>query len=344
MRAVVIHAAKDLRIDTLPDAAPAAGQVRVRTERGGICGSDLHYFHDGRIGTIVLREPMVLGHEVSGVVNAIGPGVTRVRAGDRIAVNPSLACGRCRYCQEGKQMHCLDMRFYGSAMRIPHVQGAFRETLVVEEAQCHVVPAAISAGEAAMCEPFAVCLHAVRRAGPLLGKRVLVTGCGPIGVLCVVAARQAGALEVVVTDVTDTPFATAKSMGASRCVNVAASADALRQFAADKGTFDVLLECSGNEKALVGAFEALKPQGIIVQVGLGGSFTLPINVLVAKEFDLRGTFRFHEEFALAADLISDRRVDVRPLITATLPFADAREAFVLASDRSKSMKVQLAFG
>jgi L-idonate 5-dehydrogenase len=333
-----------LRIDTLPDAVPGAREVRVRMERGGICGSDLHYFHDGRIGTIVVREPMVLGHEASGIVDAVGAEVTRVAVGCRIAINPSRACGRCRYCQEGKQMHCLDMRFYGSAMRFPHVQGAFREAMIVDEAQCHPMPETATAGEAAMCEPLAVCLHAVRRAGQLLGKRVLVTGCGPIGALCVVAARQAGALEIVATDVAETPFKTVLALGASRTVNVAGDPDALRAWSADKGTFDVLLECSGNEKALVGAFEALRPQGIIVQVGLGGSFTLPINTIVAKEFELRGTFRFHEEFALASDLIAARRVDVRPLITATMPFAEAREAFMLASDRSRSLKVQLAFG
>lgn len=194
-----------------------------------------------------------------------------------------------------------------------------------------------------MCEPFAVCLHAARRAGNLFGRRVLVTGCGPIGALAVVAARHAGAAEIVATDVTDTPFALVKAFGADRCIDVVRDGKELAAFSADKGHFDVLLECSGNERALVGAFDVLKPGGVIVQVGLGGVFTLPINVLVAREFELRGTFRFHEEFALAAGLIGSRRVDVRPLISATLPFTSAVEAFELASDRSKAMKVQLSF-
>jgi L-idonate 5-dehydrogenase len=343
MRAVVIHAAKDLRVDPMTIGQPGPGEVRVRIERGGICGSDLHYYHEGRIGTIVLKQPMTLGHEVAGIVESLGAGVTRVKPGDRVALSPSRACGSCRYCHEGKQMHCLDMRFYGSAMIFPHVQGAFQEAIIASEAQCFVVPPALTAGEAAMCEPFAVCLHAVRRAGPMLGKRVLVTGCGPIGILAIVAARQAGAAEVVATDVTATPFALARTLGADVTLDVAADREALKPYSRDKGAFDVLLECSGNQHALVGAFEAVRPTGVIVQVGLGGSFTLPINVIVAKEFELRGTFRFHEEFGLAAHLIGSGRVDVKPLISATLPFEQAVAAFELASDRSRSMKVQLAF-
>jgi L-idonate 5-dehydrogenase len=343
MRAVVIHAAKDLRIDPVAVHEPGPGQVRVRLERGGICGSDLHYYHDGRIGTIVLREPMVLGHEVAGIVESTGPGAARVNVGDRVAINPSRPCGRCRYCQRGQQNHCLDMRFYGSAMRMPHVQGAFQEALVADEAQCHVVPDTLPAGEAAMCEPLAVCLHAVGRAGPMLGRRVLVTGCGPIGALAVAAARQAGAAEIVATDVVDTPFRIVRALGADTTVDVATEKGGLSAYGKDKGTFDVMLECSGHEAALAGAFEALRPGAVIVQVGLGGSFTLPISVLVAKELELRGTFRFHEEFALAAELIAKGRVDVQPLITATMSFGQARAAFDLASDRSRSMKVQLAF-
>ena len=142
---------------------------------------------------------------------------------------------------------------------------------------------------------------------------------------------------------TPKPFELAKRLGAHRCIDVAKNAAELATFARDKGHFDVLLECSGNEPALVSAFDVLRPQGVIVQVGLAGLITIPINMIVAKEFELRGTFRFHEEFALAADLLSTRAVDLRPVISDTMPFTDAVAAFELASDRSRSMKVQLAF-
>jgi L-idonate 5-dehydrogenase len=343
MRAVVIHAAKDLRIDPITVGQPAAGQVRIRMARGGICGSDLHYYHDGRIGTIVLKQPMTLGHEVAGVIETLGPNVTGLKVGDLVAISPSRPCHACKFCHQGQLVHCLNMRFYGSAMPFPHIQGAFQEALVVDAYQCHVMPTGVTAGEAAMCEPTAVCLHAVKRAGSVYGKRVLVTGCGPIGALCVAAARVSGAAEIVVTDVTDAPFALAKQLGADRCINVLKEGAAFAAYAKDKGTFDVVLECSGNQQALVSALDVLLPGGVIVQVGLGGAVTLPINQLVSREFELRGTFRFHEEFALAAQWIGARRIDVRPLITATMPISDAVAAFELASDRTKAMKVQLSF-
>ncbi len=343
MRAIVIHAARDLRIDEVAAADPGPHEVRVCVEAGGICGSDLHYYQEGRIGTIVLREPMILGHEVAGIVDQIGNGVDNVSPGDRVAISPSRPCGDCRFCRLGQPIHCLDMRFYGSAMRTPHVQGAFRESLVADARQCHVVPANVSAAEAAMAEPLAVCLHAAHRAGPLLGRRVLVTGSGPIGALCAMCARRAGAAEVVATDVTDAPGDIMRGMGVDRFVNVAAEPDGLRRYSNDKGAFDVLMEASGNAQALVSAFPAVRPGGVVVQVGIGSPAVLPLSVIVAKELELRGTFRFHEEFALAVTLLARRLVDVRPLITATMPFTQARAAFDLAGDRTRAMKVQLAF-
>src|SRR4051812_566848 len=344
MRAAVLHARKDLRIEDV--AVPALGprDVEVRIEAGGICGSDLHYYFDGGFGTVRLREPMILGHEIAGTVARVGSEVTSVKANQRVAVNPSRPCGRCRYCQEGKQNHCLDMRFYGSAMRFPHVQGGFREELVCDEAQAVPVPAGVSAAQAAFAEPFAVCLHAVNRAGPLLGKRVLVTGSGPIGALTVIAARRAGALEIVTTDITDATLKIARQVGADRTVNVS-DKDALARYEADKGTFDVMFEASGNAKALASGLAVVRPQGIVVQIGIaGGEMSLPMNVAVDKELDRRGTFRFHEEFALAGALIGGGLVDVMPLLTATVPLCEANDAFALAADRSKAMKVQLSFG
>ena len=343
MDALVIHAARDLRVEDVPTPEVLPHQLRVKVRFGGICGSDLHYFQDGGFGTIRVKEPMVLGHEVAGMIEEIGSAVAGYAPGDRIAISPSLPCGTCRYCQQGLQNHCLDMRYFGSAMRTPHVQGAFRREIVVEKGQAHKLAASVSDEEGAMAEPLAVALHAVRRAGPLLGKNVLVTGCGPIGALAVIAARHAGASNIVVTDMGDYALRSAMKVGANQALNVGAQPDALKPFTADKGQFDVLLEASGNERALRGAFDALRPRGIIVQIGIGGEMTLPINAIVAKEFDLRGTFRFHEEFAIAVDLLNKGLVNVKPLISATVPYRDAGRAFALAADRSQAMKVLLDF-
>ena len=343
MDALVIHAAGDLRVEDVPTPQVLADQLRVRVRFGGICGSDLHYYQHGGFGTVRVKEPMVLGHEVAGVVEEVGPNASAFAVGDRIAISPSRPCGACRFCQMGLQNHCLDMRYYGSAMRTPHVQGAFRREIVVETSQAHRLADTLSDREGAMAEPLSVALHAVQRAGPLLGKKVLVTGCGPIGALLVVAARRAGAGHIVVTDIGAFALRSALKVGADEIVNVAEQPEALAAFASDKGQFDVLFEASGNERALRGAFDVLRPRGVIVQVGLGGEVTLPINTIVAKEFDLRGAFRFHEEFAVAVDLLNKGLVDVKPLISASVPYRDAGRAFALAADRSKAMKVLLDF-
>jgi L-idonate 5-dehydrogenase len=343
MDALVIHSAGDLRVEDVPTPPVLANQLRVRVRFGGICGSDLHYFQHGGFGTVRVTEPMVLGHEVAGVVEEVGPGVSGFAAGDRIAISPSRPCGLCRFCQMGLQNHCLDMRYYGSAMRTPHVQGAFRREIVVETHQAHRLADALSDREGAMAEPLSVALHAVRRAGPLLGAKVLVTGCGPIGALVVIAARRAGATQIVVTDVGAFALRSALKVGADLAINVAETPQALAAFSADKGQFDVLFEASGNPAALRSALDVLRPRGVIVQVGLGGEATLPLNTIVAKEFDMRGAFRFHEEFGIAVDLLNKGLVDVKPLISATVPYRDAGRAFALAADRSQAMKVLLDF-
>jgi L-idonate 5-dehydrogenase len=343
MRGVIIHGPKDLRVEevTVPPLGPH--DVRVRIEAGGICGSDLHYYNHGGFGTVRVQEPMALGHEIAGTVDEVGSAVSLVSRGMRVAVNPSQPCNDCRYCRAGQHNQCLNMRFMGSAMRFPHVQGGFRERITVDEGQAIPIAPTMTMAAAAMAEPLAVCLHAARQAGSLLGAKVLVTGCGPIGTLAVVAARYAGASEIVATDVSSYPLSIARQVGATKTINVAEDPQGLAPYTQGKGTFDVLFEASGNEAALRGALDALRPGGVIVQLGLGGDMKLPINIIVAKELQIRGTFRFDEEFRLAVDLMGKGLVDVKPLLTQTIPFERAVDAFTLASDRSQAMKVQLTF-
>jgi len=340
---LVINAPDDLRVVEQDAGEPGPGQVVVQVGFGGICGSDLHYFHSGGFGTVRIKRPMILGHEVAGTVVAVAPGVTRVKVGDKVAVNPSRPCGACKYCLEGLPNQCLEMRFYGSAMRDPHVEGAFRNLLVCDAAQCEPVAAHVPLQHAALAEPFSVALHGVQRAGPLMGKRVLVSGCGPIGTLAVAAASVHGAAEVTAVDLTDETLAAARAMGAHTTINVAQDPQWTQRFSADKGSFDVMFECSGNERALRAGLEAMRPRGTVVQLGLGGEISVPQNLIVAKELALLGSFRFHAEFALAVRLINEGRIDMRPMITGAYPLTRAREAFELASDRKRAMKVLLDF-
>ena len=342
MRAIVIHEAGDLRVENRESGAPGPGEVRVRLAAGGVCGSDLHYYNHGGFGSVRLREPMILGHEVSGHVAEVGQGVDDLAPGELVAVSPSRPCGVCRFCGEGLHNQCLNMRFYGSAMPFPHVQGAFREELIADASQC-VRADGLSAAEAAMAEPLSVGLHATRRAGELLGKRVLVTGCGPIGVLAIVAARRAGAGEIVATDLVPNALKHAAAAGADRTIDMSETPDALDGYAADKGYFEVLYECSGTAGALSNAIAAMRPRGVVMQLGLGGDMTVPMMQITVKELDLRGSFRFHEEFGTAVKLMRSGLVDVKPVISHTIPLDDAELAFRIANDRSQSMKTQIAF-
>ncbi len=342
MRAVVIHAAKDLRIEEREAEPVGPGQVAVRIRAGGICGSDLHYYNHGGFGTVRVREPMILGHEIAGEVVEVAPDVSTLKLGDKVAINPSRPCRACRFCFMGLPNQCLNMRFYGSAMPWPHIQGAFREMLVCDAGQC-VAASRASLGELAMAEPFSVVLHGLSRAGSLLGARVLITGCGPIGALVVAAARFHGAAEIIVTDIVDEPLAIARQLGATHAFNTATNPEALSPYAADKGQVDVMIECSGNERALRAGMEVVRPRGTIVQLGLGGDMSVPQNMVVAKEVLITGSFRFHEEFPLAVSLIDSGRVNLTPLLTGSYPIEEAAVAFERANDRRNAMKVQLTF-
>lgn len=339
-----LHAKGDLRLEEAEVREPETGEVLVSVRAGGICGSDLHYFQDGGFGPIRVREPIILGHEVAGVVERLGNGVSGLRVGQKVALNPSRPCGQCRYCAEGHYNHCLSMRFFGSALRMPHEQGAFRDRIVVDAVQCVPLAEARSEAEGACAEPLAVCLHAANRAGDLAGKRVLVTGAGPIGVLCAAVAKLRGASEIVVTDLQDRPLEIAMEMGATKTINVTRNGAEMDSYAADKGTFDIAFECSAAAPAIAQAIAVVRPLGRIVQVGVAGNQPVPINALVGKEIDFVGTHRFHSEFAEAVDLINAGALDVKPMITHSLTLDRLAEAFRIAGDRTQAVKAQLAFG
>ena len=333
-----IHGARDLRLEE--EHAPALGphDVELRLGAGGICGSDLHYFQHGRVGAFVMREPLIPGHEASGIVERLGSAVRRVAVGDKVAINPSHPCGHCDYCSAGRLNLCRNMRFLGSASVFPHVQGMFRERFVMGEAQLTPISEDISLGELACAEPLSIGLHAVHRAGVLTGRTVLVTGGGTIGCMSVIAARLAGAAKVVVCDIAERPLAMARSVGADETirsdqVDGAALADSA----------DIAIEAAGSPAALATRLQATRKGGRIVQVGTlpAEGVMFPANSVMARELDYVGAFRAAHAFDWAVQYLRSRRVDVRPLVSAQIPLARAHEAFELASDRSRSTKVQV---
>ena len=343
MKSLKIHGPLDLRIEDHPVDDLEPNQVEINVAIGGICGTDLHYYKHGGFGQIKLREPMILGHEVSGFISKIGSNVKKLSIGQLVSVSPSRPCNKCIFCLNGNQIQCINMKFYGSAMPFPHIQGAFREILIAEDYQC--VPAdGLSSEEAAMAEPLAVCLHAIKQAGKIFGQKVLITGSGPIGTLCVAASRRAGAEEIIVTDISKNALTFANSIGADRVINVLEEHDELKNYEPNKGYFDIAIECSGSKQGISDSINCLKPKGTLIQLGLGGDVLIPLVLVTTKELNLRGSFRFHLEFELAVNMMKKKLINVNPLITHKLDFKSAKEAFELAMNNDKkSMKVQLSF-
>jgi len=341
-----IYGAEDLRVETAPEPEVGPGQVLLKLGAGGICGSDLHYFLHGKVGSFVIREPLIPGHEVSGTAVAVGAGVSRIRVGDRVAVNPSHACAVCPACRAGRENLCRNMRFLGSASIFPHMQGTFREYFLMPEGQCQAVPADVPLEVLAFAEPLAVSLHAVQRAGNLLGKRVLVTGAGPIGCLVAMAAKLNGAAQVTVSDVVERTLQVAARVGADRCIRTDQVAGGLEGFAAAVGEVEVALEAAGNPMAAAQCLAATVRGGRVVQVGTlpAEGMPFPANQVMSRELDYVGTFRFGVEFDWAVRILAERRLDVTPLLSGQFPLAQAQAAFRAAADKSQSTKVQVVAG
>ncbi|MCW0209851.1 MAG: L-idonate 5-dehydrogenase [Achromobacter sp.] len=340
-----IHGAQDLRLDERQPEALGPTQVRVGVKAVGICGSDLHYYRHGKVGDFVIREPLTPGHEASGQVLEVGAAVTAVKPGDRVALDPARTCGVCRYCRQGDSNHCEAVFFFGSASRYPHMQGAMREQVVVQEKQCLPVPDSLPFELAAFGEPLAVALHAVKSAGSLLGKTAMVVGAGPIGALILMAARLAGASQAIAVDIVDETLATCARVGATRTINAARDPGAIEELAAGKGSVDVCFEASGNYAGLANCIRATRPRGVIVTVGTlnGSSDQCPFNQIMVKSLSVIGSFRFVDEYAWAVDYLSRGVLDVSPLLTAAVPAARVHDAFALAADRRQAMKVMVTF-
>jgi L-idonate 5-dehydrogenase len=344
MIAAVLHEPKKIVIEEHEIPVLQPGQVLIRVRAGGICGSDLSYYLKGKSGDFVLREPFVLGHEVAGEIAELGEGVTGLQLGGRVAVNPGVACGVCRFCLKGMPNHCLSMRFMGSASTFPHTQGTYREFIAVSAIQCFTVPNTFDFAQASMAEPLAVVVHALRRAGSLVGSRVLVVGCGPIGCMLVTAAKRAGAHQIVAVDLAEKALKMATQLGADQAV-LADERSTIDAWSLQRGTFDVVFEASGSPAGVDTSLRSAAAGGRVVQVGNlpAGQSLVAANLVMSKELLYQGSFRFiSDDYAVAVEELVAGQIDLKPLMTHSFPLTDANHAFEVALDRSQSMKVHLS--
>ena len=330
MRVSVLRAAHDLAVEERPDPVPGPHEVLVRVASVGVCGSDVHYFEHGRIGSHVVDAPLVLGHEASGEVVGVGPAVTRLSLGQRVSVEPGIPDFTCGQCLAGRYNLCEDMRFYAT----PPIDGAFAELVTVHEQFAHPVPDRMTDDAAALLEPLSVGLWACRKAAVGPGTRVLVTGAGPVGLVAAQAALALGAASVAVTDVNPHRLALALDLGVTEAVDVSET-----PVGASGREVDVLLECSGHPAATADAIRAVAPAGTVVLVGMGGDeMTLPVSRIQERELTVTGTFRYAHTWPGAIALAASGRVRLDRLVTGHYGLDQVADALSVARTDPHAVK------
>jgi len=326
--AVVLKSVNDIKLEERKIPQPTSQEVLVAIKTVGICGSDVHYWTHGRIGDFIVKSPMVLGHESSGIVEEVGSDVTHLKKGDRITLEPGVPCRACSFCKEGRYNLCPDIKFFAT----PPVDGSLANYITHPSDFCYKLPDHVSFDEGALCEPLSVGIHACTRAHITLGSRVLITGAGPIGLMCLLAAKAAGATTTVLVDIKDERLKVAKELGATVIIN--ATADVPSEIKKNGcGPIDITIECSGAESAIRTAIKTTKPGGVVVLVGLGPpEIKIPIVDAAVREVDIRGIFRYANCYPKALELISSGQINVKPLITHIFELKDVIKAFEVARD------------
>jgi len=327
MRAAVLHAPGEIRIEQRDRPVPGPREVLVEIAAVGVCGSDVHYYEHGRIGPFVVEAPLVLGHEAAGRVVELGELASRHAVGDRVALEPGVPCGRCRECRAGTYNLCADVRFFAT----PPVDGAFAEYVAIHEDFAFALPDSLSDEEGALMEPLSVGVWACRKASVSAGDRVLITGAGPIGLLAMQCALASGATDVAVSDVNEHRLELATRTGATRVLHAGERLD----FEAD-----ALIECSGHPAAVSDGIRALRPAGTAVLVGMGPEEegTLPLSLIQGRELWITGTFRYANTYPAAIALASSGKVDLKAIITGHFGLEDAAAALRAGREDPASVK------
>lgn len=327
-RAAVLEDIGTVRMVERDVSRPGPGQVQVRIGAVTVCGSDVHYYRHGRIGDFVVGSPLVLGHEAGGTVTAHGLGVVAPPVGQRVALEPQHACGRCEQCLRGRYNLCRDVEFFAT----PPIDGAFQESVVVDAERAHPVPDTLSDEAAAMIEPLSVAVHACEKAGVVPGKRVLVSGAGPVGLLCLQVARARGSRDVIVTDINPRRLEVAAELGAAGTVDVGDEPGATIE------EVDAVLECSGVAAAIDWSVRRAAPAATVVLIGMGGRLDVPLDLVQARELVLTGVFRYAHAYPAAIALAASGAVRLDDLVTSRHDLEDVEDALLAAERDPAALK------
>lgn len=336
MKAAVLERPGTMRMEQRPRPEPAAGEVLVRVHRVGICGSDVHYYTHGRIGPFVVEKPLVLGHEMAGVIEAVGAGVPAKRIGQRVAVEPGVPDRTCEFCRSGRYNLCPNVQF----MATPPVDGAFAQYIVTPSDFAFDLPDNVTLDQGALMEPLSVAVYAMHRSGIKAGENVVVLGAGPIGLLTIQVARAAGAGRITVVDLDANRLALARTLGATDSID-ASQADPAAEFSErTKGRgADIVFEAAGNAKTAALAVHFARRGGRIVMIGLPpeDNFPYPLVSAMAKEIDIFTVFRYANVYPSSIALVAAGRVDTRALVTHHFPLERAEEALQLSDRRADNV-------
>ncbi|XP_026325814.1 sorbitol dehydrogenase-like [Hyposmocoma kahamanoa] len=327
----VLYKTKDLKLAQTPIPQIADDEVLLRMDCVGICGSDVHYWQDGACGHFILNSPMIMGHEASGVVDKVGAKVKNLKAGDRVAIEPGVPCRYCEFCKTGRYHLCPDIVFCAT----PPVHGNLCRYYKHAADFCYKLPDHVSMEEGALLEPLSVGIHACRRGGVAAGDTVLVLGAGPIGLVTMLAAKAMGAAKILITDILPSRLEFAKQIGADHTLLVTREsneADLVKKVHELLGGHpDISIDASGAQATVRLALLATKSGGVAVLVGMGSpELTVPLAGAVAREVDIRGIFRYVNEYPIALSLVASGKIDVKPLVTHHYTLEETLEAYEVA--------------
>ena len=316
-------------------------QIRINMKNCGICGSDIHYYLHGENGGRKIKEPLMLGHEAVGKILEVGSNQENFKKDDRISINPALYCYKCKFCKLKKFNLCENVLFFGSAAKFPHTQGAFREQIIVDQTQCHLIDTNTKFEEAAFAEPLAVALHASSFIKNNKNHNILIAGCGPIGLLLLkILIQEISEKNIFVIDINNNVLGAAKKIGNIKTVNIK---DEINFFKDHENYFDVSFEASGNINSINNLIDMAKRGSNIIQIGNmpGGLININYNKVMTKELRIQGSYRFSEEFSIAVNKINNKEFNFKDILTHKFKLEDCDKAMKIASDKNKSIKVQV---